>query len=278
MVDVMKLNAQKSKVLLQQLCEHALIRHLPNTPKGDMARTQLLQTVNLHRYRKNDLIFLQHSKANYLHFLLEGQVNCYRQLPNGQECLIQSYQAVRVLLCPAGAKLINESVLWRTAPPLRAHTQQNERPFSHAVSTNLQLLVNDSSLHQLTARAMSPCLMASVPAKVFFECIGQFELGDMFVWFAEQVSMRLYQHLIASDLLAFKSARAKLAYYLLTNFSPDVPFEFLGSQKQLAAKLGLRPETLNRSLHQMLKEGVLTKSGTQYQVHDSQQLLRDISE
>lgn len=276
MVDVMKFNEQKSKVLLQQLCDNALIRHLPDTPEGRLAREYLLQKVNLHRYHKNDLIFVQHTKAQYLHFLLEGQVGCYRQLPNGQESLIQSYQVTRVLLCPSAAKLINESVLWRTTPS-QPHSTQGNPPLSHVVSTNLQLLVNDSSLHQLTARATTACVMASLPAKAFFECIGRFELGEMFAWFAEQVSMRLYQHLIASDLLAFKSARAKLAYYLLTNFSPNAPFEFGGSQKQLAAKLGLRPETFNRTLYQLLKEGVLTKSGAYYQMIDSSRLLHDIN-
>lgn len=267
---------------LKMMAKQPFIALLPSqTDTGDSVQKQLLQKLMLHKFDKNSLIFLQHSQVQSLYFLLDGTVNCYRQLPNGQECLIQTYHAN-----PEMPSLINESVLWR-AKSILADQSENDTPhsefgdktaFSHAVSTNLQLLINDASLHQLTAKASHTCVIATLPVTDYFYYIQKFELGALFTWFAEQMSVRLYKHLISSDLLTFKSAKAKLAYYILTNFAPDKDFTFLGSQKQLAGQLGLRPETLNRTLHELINDGLLLKQENQYQIANIEQLLILVSE
>lgn len=260
-----KFSDSQKQSCLWQLGRHPMLQLLPKTDAGKDALEGLMHRVVLHRYPKNSLIFLQHSPATQLYFLLDGQVNCYRTLPNGQEYLIKIYQELN---------LINESVLWQHQSPV---------PNSYAIaksptSKTLALLLNQGNLHQLTAKATTPAIVASVPAQVYFDQIRAFELGELFVWFAHQMSQRVYQLLIGSDLLTFNTAKAKLSYYLLTHFSPNETIVFPTTQKQLAKQLGLRTETLSRTLHALCDQALIRLHKGGCQILDSDGLMGLINE
>lgn len=257
----------QSSHYLAALSQHPLISLLPSSELGIQAKQALLAKVAISQYRKNQPIFLQHDKVHYLYFLLEGVVSCHRQLPNGQECLIQIYDK---------PNLLNESVLWQ----YEMATDNKRLPLSqyavtqHPQSKQLQLLLNQGNLHQLTAKAMVGSVIATLPVADYFQVIAQFELGHLVTWFASQVSRRLYQHLLSSDLLTFQSAQAKVSYYLLTHFPPQTPFVLPVSQKQLANQMGLRPETLSRTLTALQQQQLIRRAGLQFELLDVAGLLK----
>ncbi|MFW2178265.1 MULTISPECIES: Crp/Fnr family transcriptional regulator [unclassified Moraxella] len=255
----------------QQLSQHPLLTLLPNSEQGQQVRQLLLGKMGLTHYRKNQTIFLQHDPVSHLYFLLEGMVSCHRQLPNGQECLIQLYDK---------PSLLNESVLWQydTATTNQWQSQTSHYAVSkQPTSKQLQLLLNRGNLHQLTAKATQPSgqstVVATLPVNEYFRSIAQFELGGLVTWFASQVSRRLYQHLLSSDLLTFQNAHAKVSYYLLTHFAPHQPFRLPTTQKQLANQLGLRPETLSRTLHALQQKGLIERRDEQICLVDIEGLL-----
>lgn len=251
---------------LDALSQHPLINLLPDNPLGTQAKQALLAKVTLSQYRKNQSIFLQHNQVNYLYFLLDGVVSCHRQLPNGQECIIQTYDE---------PNLLNESVLWQydmkdeTVPPILAQYAVAQHP----QSKKLQLLLNQGNLHQLTAKANQTSTIATLPVHDYFYWIAKFELGQLLTWFTSQVSRRLYQHLLSSDLLTFQSAAAKVSYYLLTHFPPNTPFVLPVSQKQLANQMGLRAETLSRTLQTLQKNQLIQRQDEHFQLLDIAGLL-----
>ena len=120
--------------------------------------------------------------------------------------------------------------------------------------------------------------MVGLCAETYFGVIQRFDLGRLLTWFCECISKRLYHYLISSDLLAFVQAKPKLSYYLLTHYAIGVPFELGLSQKQLAAQIGLRPETLSRTLKELIAAGLITKHKHTYTLIDAQGLLALVSD
>lgn len=256
---------------LRLLGKHPLIDLLPENSLGKQAKQALLSKAILHQYRKNQDVFLQHAQVNNLYFLMDGMVSCYRQLPNGQECLIQTYDE---------PNLLNESVLWQ----YDINDKKRQPSFTryavtqHSQSKQLQLLLNQGNLHQLTAKANQSSVIATLPVQDYFHWIEKFELGQLLTWFTSQVSRRLYQHLLSSDLLTFQSAKAKVSYYLLTHFPPNTAFVLPVSQKQLANQMGLRAETLSRTLQALQQQKLIKRHGEQFHLLDITGLLSLIND
>lgn len=266
----MKLTELSKKEHLNQLCTHPLFALLPDGKAGQLAKEHLVSQVLIHEYAKGELIFIQHSAVESLYFLLVGQVACHRELPNGQACLIATYQQMG---------LINESVLWGLKHD-KAGSEADIKPhFKHAIATrHSTLLVKERGIHQLTATAKSPAVVATLSVQAYFECIDEFELGGLIRWFCDAISKRMYYHLISSDLLAFVQAKSKLAYYFLTHYPVGVPFELPFSQKQLAYQIGLRPETLSRTLKELIDGGLIAKNKSWYCLSDAEGLIALVSE
>lgn len=270
-------NVDKNKSqYLHSLSQHPLIHLLPDGPLGNQAKQSLLNKVSLTQYHKNQHIFLQHDQVNYLYFLLSGVVSCHRQLPNGQECIIQLYDK---------PNLLNESVLWQyDIHDSQLHEQKKSllsaryAVTQHTQSKQLQLLLNQGNLHQLTAKANQTSIVATLPVSDYFYWVEKFELGKLLTWFTSQVSRRLYQHLLSSDLLTFQSAKAKVSYYLLTHFPPNTSFVLPISQKQLANQMGLRPETLNRTLQTLQQQRLIERQGEHFSLLDITGLLALIND
>lgn len=259
-----------SEYNLNILAEHPLFALLPSSKVGEQARQQLLAQVQIQEYTKDEIIFLQHSPVVTLCFLLSGRVNCYRQLPSGQESLIVSYGQLG---------LINESVLWDWHHLISTEniiTLTHSKP--NIATKHSALLTKQGGIHQFTAISKEPSMVASLCAQAYFEVIQKFDLGRLIMWFCDYISKRLYQYLISSDLLAFVQAKPKLAYYLLTHHAIGIPFELGLSQKQLAAQIGLRPETLSRTFKELIALKLISKDKNRYTLIDAEGLLALVSE
>ncbi|MBE9579658.1 MULTISPECIES: Crp/Fnr family transcriptional regulator [Moraxella] len=270
------------KAYLDTLRTHPLFALLPQSVAGETVKDELLDQVVIHEYAKSELIFIQHSVVENLYFLLDGQVMCYRELPSGQACLIASYHEMG---------LINESVLWGLErddyPNFGTGIHQvgqmddvgGQAPSKANIATrHSKLLVKERGIHQLTATAKQPTIVATLPVQAYFESIADFDLGNLIMWFCNTISKRMYYHLISSDLLAFVQAKSKLSYYFLTHYPVGVPFELPFSQKQLAGQIGLRPETLSRTLKELIGAGLITKRKSQYCLMDAERLLALVSD
>ncbi|WP_282840804.1 Crp/Fnr family transcriptional regulator [Moraxella lacunata] len=270
------------KAYLDTLRTHPLFALLPQSVAGETVKDELLDQVVIHEYAKSELIFIQHSVVENLYFLLDGQVMCYRELPSGQACLIASYHEMG---------LINESVLWGLErddyPNFGTGIHQvgqmddvgGQAPSKANIATrHSKLLVKERGIHQLTATAKCPTVVATLPVQAYFESIADFDLGNLIMWFCNTISKRMYYHLISSDLLAFVQAKSKLSYYFLTHYPVGVPFELPFSQKQLAGQIGLRPETLSRTLKELIGAGLITKRKSQYCLMDAERLLALVSD
>lgn len=265
------------KDYLAILQSHPLFALLPDTKTGQAVKDELVGQVSFHEYAKGELIFIQHSTVESLYFLLKGQVVCHRELPSGQACLIAYYDDVG---------LINENVLWGFSdetPKFGRIFQDSKTPTptdtaSHIANKHSTLLVKERGIHQLTATTKEVSLVATLSVQAYFESIRKFELGSLLMWFCDTISKRMYYHLISSDLLAFVQAKSKLSYYLLTHYPVGVPFELPFSQKQLASQIGLRPETLSRTLKDFIKAGFITKHKSHYCLTDAEKLLSLVSE
>lgn len=271
MVAIMKADEFSKKEHLTALTAHSLFALLPDNKAGQLAKEYLINQVVIHEYTKGELIFIQHSAVESLYFLLEGQVVCHRELPSGQACLIATYHQMG---------LINESVLWGlkhgkegSEADIKPHFKQHNIATRHST-----LLVKERGIHQLTATAKSPAVVATLSVQAYFECIDEFELGGLIRWFCDTISKRMYYHLISSDLLAFVQAKSKLAYYFLTHYPVGVPFELPFSQKQLASQIGLRPETLSRTLKELIDGGLIVKNKSKYCLTDAEGLIALVSE
>lgn len=278
----MKSAEHTKKAYLDILQTHPLFALLPQSETGQAVKDELLSQVVIHEYAKGELIFIQHNVVENLYFLLDGQVMYHRELPSGQACLIASYHEMG---------LINESVLWG----LETNDYPNFGTGIHRVgqvddvdgkipskaniaTRHSKLLIKERGIHQLTATAKQPTIVATLPVQAYFESIASFDLGNLIMWFCDTISKRMYYHLISSDLLAFVQAKSKLSYYFLTHYPVGVPFELPFSQKQLAGQIGLRPETLSRTLKELISAGFITKRKSQYCLMDAEGLLALVSE
>ncbi|OPH35401.1 hypothetical protein B5J94_09580 [Moraxella lacunata] len=269
------------KAYLDTLRTHPLFALLPQSVAGETVKDELLDQVVIHEYAKSELIFIQHSVVKNLYFLLDGQVMCHRELPSGQACLIANYHEMG---------LINESVLWGLETENGAdfdmgiHQVGQMNDVAEQISkTNIatrhsKLLIKERGIHQLTATAKCPTVVATLPVQAYFESIADFDLGNLIMWFCNTISKRMYYHLISSDLLAFVQAKSKLSYYFLTHYPVGVPFELPFSQKQLAGQIGLRPETLSRTLKELIDAGLISKRKSQYCLMDAERLLALVSD
>ncbi|MDO4895803.1 MAG: Crp/Fnr family transcriptional regulator [Moraxella sp.] len=259
-----KLPDGQKQIYLDKLFCHPMLQLLPHNLTGNNVRESLARKTTFYRHTQGSLVFLQHTPATHLYFLIDGQVSCHRGLPNGQESLIYHYQTL---------SLINENVLWQHQTP-----QLPSYAILKSHSKNPKLLLNHGSLHQLTAKTTKPAIIATIPALDYFNHIKVFELGELFTWFASHISKRLYQHLLSSDLLTFYSAKAKVSYYLLTHFSPHEPIVFDTTQKQLANQMGIRAETLSRTLRHLSTQGFIQPKDGGYVILNIDGLLSLINE
>lgn len=266
--NIMKLNDISHQAHLLALESHPIFALLPNTQQGIDIKKSLLSMVSIHEYTKGEIVFLQHSPVVNLYFLLDGRVDCHRQLPSGQESLIAQYDSIG---------LINESVLWDWQKTDREDLSalQNKETIAAKHSA---LLSTKGGIHQLTATSRSTSLVASLCVESYFKTLDEFELGGLLKWFCECISKRLHHHIVSSDLLAFVQAKSKLSYYFITHYPIDKPFKLLCTQKQLAGQIGLRPETLSRTLKEMMAANLINKEGATYQIIDIEGLLALVSE
>lgn len=287
----MKTTEKNKPSYLQALQKHPLFALLPNSHEGQKVRHHLLDHVLIHEYTKGELIFIQHSVVENLYFLLDGQVTCHRELPNGQALLIANYHNMG---------LINESVLWGLERDdhlnlgIENHQGMNMNLYqvcksdkpkqvgiinkTHIANLHSKLLIKERGIHQLTATAKQSSVVATLPVQVYFESIQAFELGNLIMWFCDTISKRMYYHLISSDLLGFVQAKSKLGYYFLTHYPVGESFELPLSQKQLAGQIGLRPETLSRTLKELIDDGLITKHQSRYCLMDAEGLLALVSQ
>lgn len=241
-----KLSDEQKLRYLTQLDQHPLFRVWLG---GQAVPSVLLSKVHLHHYPKNSLIYLQYDKVRYLYFLLDGAVNCYRQLPNGQEGLISHFDSkTHQAMSQQGAILINETL---PKPHDPKHAPSHERAYS---KFGLGALQNH---HLLTAKTKKSSWLALVPITEMMDMLYQHTSHELTHWYMTQMNWQLSTQFLLYDLLSLKTAHTKVAYYLLAHANMDGVVVIHISQKNLASHLGIRAETLSRTLRSLVNSGVI---------------------
>lgn len=230
-----KLFDDQKTAYLERLCRHPLL--------ADVNKQALLSVLSIHHYPKNSLIYLQYDKVRYVYFLLDGAINCYRQQPNGQESLMASFDTR--MDTSQQVLMINESL---PTVKHRLSISSDHTPYSQYSLSAQQ----DS--HQLTAKAAQSSFVALLPISELGKMI---DLGGVFLWYGAQMHRQLSTQYLLYDLLSLKTAQAKVAYYLLAYADAKGVVTVMVNQKNLAGLLGLRAETLSRTLRILMSKKII---------------------
>lgn len=249
-----KLRDEQKTAYLNNLIQHPLF--------ATTSQHALPSIINIHYYPKNSLIYLQFDKIRYLYFLLDGSVACHRQLPNSQETFMANFDTYQNTLTPV--KIINEIM------PKPENILQNE--LSHT-PFNQYALATQNNRHQLTVKATENAFLALLPISEFHKILKDMKANQLFTWYNGEMSQQLSNQFFLYDLLSLKTAQAKIAYYLLAYASTSNLVVLSVSRKNLASILGMRAETLSRTLRTLSDKGIIKAHNLGFVIHKPALLL-----
>lgn len=243
-----KLRSDQKAIYFKYLSQHPLF--------ATVNQQTLQSLVNIHYYSKNSLIYLQFDRVRYLYFLLDGSVTCHRQLPNGQETFMTNFHAHQD--CLNSAKLINEIF---PSPQDLLQAEISSTPFCQYT------LATQNNRHQLTTKAAQNTFLALLPVHDLPSVLGEMGSSPLFSWYHSQLSQQLSNRFVLYDLLNLKTAQAKIAYYLLAHTDNLGLVAPSMNKKNLASILGIRAETLSRTLRALIGEGIVAEHDLGFVIH-----------
>lgn len=193
----------------------------------DAVSQRLLTRASIQHLEKGEHVFRQHQQADYWYLVVQGRIDTLRIGIDGEDRIIHHVEPGQLL----GA--------------IAMFLQQPRYPVEARAAV-------DSTLCRLTRAALRQACLDHPPLAV-----GMLHLA------AQTLALRIDD----VDSLASTTAQQRLAAYLLRLMGMTSPHvELPLSQRQLAAKLGVRPETLNRLLADWQKLGYLAGKGRRWHV------------
>jgi len=198
-----------------------LIRRTPllmDIPEGDMQA--LLRASSVHEYPRNKLLFLRGEPAEHIYLLLEGWVKVYRDTPDGEQTVIG-------ILKP-GETVAEAAIFLGRDYPASAE------------------VVSDSRLLEIPSEALLGLLRAD---------------GELAIRMLGTLSQRLRGLVLHIEQIQARSTPQRLGDFLL-NLSDvrkgpaviELPYD----KSLIAARLGMKPESLSRALAKLRQHGVTT--------------------
>ncbi|WP_197497590.1 Crp/Fnr family transcriptional regulator [Cupriavidus sp. D384] len=187
----------------------------------------LLARASIRHLQKGEYVFRQDQPADYWYVVVQGRVDTLRMGIDGEDRIIHHVQAGQLLAA------------------IVMFLQQPRYPVEARAAV-------DSTLCRITRAALHRACL-DYPALA----MGMLQLA------AQTVTLRIDD----VDTLASTTAQQRLAAYLLRLGTVDGPHvELPVSQRQLAARLGVRAETLNRLLSEWQRLGYLAGKGRHWHV------------
>jgi CRP-like cAMP-binding protein len=216
--------------------EAALVRALPLfTAVDDAQLARLLAGAVVRRYERNAVLFLAGEPASRFFIVLDGWIRLFRETPDGQESTIGIFGR--------GESVAEAAML-------------------------------DSGSYPVTGSVITRSRLLTVPAANFLEQIRS--SPELALNLLASMSRHLRRLVRQVEQLTNRSSLQRVADFLLRLCPPGerrAEIELPLDKMLVAARLGMQPETLSRSLARLRDSGVETR-GSRIVVNDVARLAR----
>jgi CRP/FNR family transcriptional activator FtrB len=203
---------------------------------GEAAMARLLRPSFTQQLPRGAVMFEQHEQADFLHLLLAGSVGLVARDEAGSETIVEIFQAGELFLVPAAV---------------------------------LQLP------YLASATALTDVRVLMIPADAFRAGMAE----DPALARATVELLARHWRLMVDQVvdLKLRSAERRIARFLSRRVSEEAgagSAEMPEARGALAARLGMTPETLSRTLKGMENDGVVRSAGRRIDVPDREKLRR----
>lgn len=203
---------------------------------GEPAMTRLLRPSFTQQLPRGAVMFDQHEQADFLHLLLEGSVGLVARDEGGAETVVEIFGPGELFLAPAAILRL----------PYLA-----------------------------SATALTDVRVLMIPADAFRAGIAE---DPMLARATTELLARHWRLMVDQVVdLKLRSAERRVARFLARRVSEEAgagSAELPEPRTAVAARLGMSPETLSRTLNAMEAEGLVRSSGRRIDVPDRERLLR----
>jgi CRP-like cAMP-binding protein len=214
--------------------DQALRRHYLLAAVDDAQWRRLSPHLHARRLKAGELLLSQGDQADVFYIVMRGTMKLFRVSPQGGE---------KIMRLVRGGQSFAESVLFTEPPRYPVHAQAVEDTELMAVEREAYLRILRESFD--TCRAV----MA-------------------------QMTQRIHAHWNEIEALSLHGAVPRVARYLAEQLDaqggPDVRLP--AAKAQIAAQLGLAPETLSRALRALSSRGAIVVRGALVQVREEESL------
>lgn len=176
------------------------------------------------RYQRGEMLFHQGEDPSWLHILVDGQIGLIGSVSGGEETMVE--------MLSGGEVFIAAAVLTR-------------KPYL------------------MSAKALTPCRLLQLPAERLLADLR--ENPDLALAMLTSLSKHFRMLVREVKDLKLKSASQRLALYLMgltTKREGSTILQLPHSKIMIAARVGIRPETLSRVFLALRNEGVVIESQT----------------
>lgn len=213
-----------------------LVRRTPFfAAAGDAAMTRLLRPSFTQRLPRGTVLFDQHEQADFLHLLLEGSVGLMASDDDGNATVVEIFRTGELFLAPAAILRL----------PYLA-----------------------------SATALTDVRVLMLPAEVFREGIA---LDPALARATIELLARHWRLMVDQVVdLKLRPADRRVARFLAHRIAAESgagSAELPEARSAIAARLGMTPETLSRTLNALEAEGVVKLSAKRIDVPDRDRLL-----
>lgn len=221
------------------MLEPETIAHQPLfEPLRNEQREQLLASAKVLALPQGEPLFQRGERARYFYLVLEGTIKLFLLSQEGEEKVVE--------------------------------VMQTGDTFAEAA------MFMEAEVYPVNATALTPARVAAFPNAIFMQALR--ENPELALRMLGTVSRRLHALLRQIDELSLQDAMQRVAAYLLALRPDGADRVALELPKQvIASRLGIKPETLSRTLGSLRDRGLLAVQGETILLHDPaalQDLLR----
>jgi len=194
---------------------------------------QILHSSTRHKLASQQNLFYQDEPASFFYLLVEGCMKLYLLSAEGDEKII--------------------------------HIVQPGQFFAEAV------MFLEQHNYPVNATALIPSEVIAFDARLFYSMV--VSSRELSLELLSSLTVRIHFLLNEIDRLALHTATQRIVYYLLENVQEqEDSLELLISKQTIASQLSIKPETLSRTLRQLMAKQLVTVEGRMIKLLDREGL------